>query len=61
MSGSKTLLSKNYGNKFIDMNTLSTYKIDHVFSWDFQTVTDRFLHVLPNCISNLINDYTHFL
>ena len=47
MSGSNTF-PKYYRNKFIskvDMNTLSTYQIEHIFSWDFQTTVDMFFYV----------------
>ena len=62
MSGSKTLLSIYNCNSFIsnvDMNTSSTCQTEYIFPWDFQTVTDMLLRVLPNCISNLINRLLH--
>ena len=58
MSGSKTVLLKYFFNRFIssvDINTLSTYQIEHIFSWDFQIVTNMVLYVLPSFISNLID------
>ena len=62
MSGLKTLLSIYNCNRLfsnVDMNTSSTCQTEYIFPWDFQTVTDMLLRVLPNCISNLINRLLH--